>query len=145
MALAPHFNPNKPFGECHGDPNFAYEQNGHVYNGQFQAVDSATGKRIVMQQGAPIRPIVPTKKSPEGPKARDIDPEDETEDEKPLDLIAWRDGKLPGTLWPLLVAAIKAQCGRAPSSKVEAMEMINAKWPHEPQDQEADNEASEAA
>ena len=140
--LAPRFNPNKPHGTVHGDPRLAYDQNGIFYNGQAQAVD-VEGKRIPMEEGPPIVENAARKgQAIQGPKPRDIDPEDETEDEKPLNLVAWRDGKLPGTLWPLVVANVKAQLGRAPSSKVEAFEMINNKWP--PEDQEPENQTEAA-
>lgn len=140
VKLAKRFNPRKPYGECHGDPMFAYEQNGVVYNASFHAVN-ATGKPIPMEEGPAIEaePEVPQLNKP---KQRDIDPDDETEDEKPIDLVAWRDNKLPGILWPLLVAAVKAQLGRAPSSKIEALEMINKKWP--PPDVEPEASAPEA-
>lgn len=146
VKLAKRFNPNKPFGECYGDPRFAYEQNGVVYNASLQAV-TTDGKPLAMEEGPPIEREGKKGKSAAAAlqvKQREIDAEDETEDEKPIDLIAWRDGRLPGILWPLLVAEIKKQLGRAPSSKVEALEMINNKWPAQEEDQEPDND-SEAA
>jgi hypothetical protein len=123
--LAKRFNPNKEHGTVHGDPRFAFNQNGIMYNGAGHAVDD-DGKKIPMEAG-PLLPQVQASPKAQQPKQRDIDDDDVTEDEKPLDLVAWRDGKLQGTLWPLVVAAVKAQIGKAPSSKVEALEMINTK------------------
>lgn len=138
--LAKRFNPNKDYGTVHGDPRFAFQQNGVFYNGGYQAVDD-DGKPIPMEAGAPVPDTldsVPPLKKP----TRQIDPEDETEDEKPLDLRAWRAGKLPGTLWHQVIAAVKAQLGKTPSSKVDAAAMIDAKWP--PPDPEPENETAEA-
>jgi len=139
--LAKRFNPNKEHGTVHGDPRFAFQQNGYLYNGSQQAVDEA-GNLIPMEAGAPIPDAADSVPKIKRPNQRQIDPEDETEDEKPLDLRAWRDGKLPGVLWPLLVSAVKSQLGKAPSSKLEALSMINEKWP--PPDTEPENETTEA-
>ena len=144
VKLVKRFNPNKPHATCHGDPRFAYEQNGIVYNGQFQAV-TTEGKLLAMEEGPPPAPepqFPPTKANK--PQQRQIDPEDETEDEKALDLLAWRDGKLPGILWPKIVAEVKAQLGRSPSSKIEALEMINKKFPPVPADAEPEESVVEA-
>lgn len=110
------FNPKRPFGTVTGDSRYAFDQDGQLFNAQYQPVD-LEGNLMPLPPGteskAPEREIPVTKTEPVGARfepAAESSDDDIPEDEKPFDLVAWAKGAehLKATPWP----TVKAQAAR---------------------------------
>lgn len=110
MTLAKRFNPKRPHGHVVGDPRLAFEQDGQIYNGAYQAVD-VEGKLLPMEAAPPQKP----------------DSLEEKVDEK-IDLRAWADGKIKAP-WPAVAAALQERFDVVVSNKDEAKTLIDENMP----------------
>jgi hypothetical protein len=102
------FNHKAPFGEIYGDPRFAFEQDGQLYNGQKMPVDgNGNAMPVPPLEAAAERKAAPVADARPALSAADAD-EDVPADEKELDIVAWARGDeaLKATPWQAVRAAV---------------------------------------
>lgn len=100
------FNPKRPFGDVHGIPGVAYDQDGQLFNPQKQPVD-INGKPMTLAPADAAPAAAPAPEAPKPAAPSVIAEDDDTLEEDKLDLRAWAkdDPDLYATPWQTVRAA----------------------------------------
>lgn len=101
------FNPRRPFGTCHGDERFHFEQDGQAYDAHKRPVDG-DGNRMALPPEAEAADPEPETSEPK-PDAGNPD-DDMPADEQPFNLLAWAQGDAELAATPF--AKVKAETAR---------------------------------
>jgi hypothetical protein len=122
MSLAKAFDKKASYGQVFGAPGVAYDQNGQFYNYDFLPVDLAGNLLKAAPAPTPAAPVKAA--APVVPSVTDDPDADTPEDEKPIDLVAWANGSLPGLRFFNVKSAVKAAYGKTPNTADEARAIV---------------------
>lgn len=125
--MTPKFNKKRPHGTVHGLAGVAYDQDGTLFNSNYQPVDMQ-GKLLYPNEPAPPpeRTGDIAEDAPKGPTP--IDPEDVIDEEPRIDLKAWRDGTVRAA-WATVASEVHRQLGAVVKNKQEALDVVNKAFP----------------